>query len=741
MPIAQHYHKLDFDLARCDLTILLGLSVLTTGSVAATSAAAQSGSGTASHGKDSVGLGRKVFEPSCCYACQSSLWALQLPCTPQQYIELKVGNPPLCHAEYPPYFQSLTYCMEVKCLADNSVSPTQVEACWENVAVDGLEVPTLEASLPKAAPTHQLAYNATSLDSTMPVNDQMHENSKRTIEAYVIQELAHARYGTVLIVTTVGVYILIGFKRVLNYYFPALGPPRFISNLFSKYVFEPALTGSLHLKKFPFNIGYIPSRWLPILVLGYAAFNAALCPVNYPTTSNNTWYVSEHKQQLSAVADRLGVLSFANIALTIIYHYYPQMVSRIAALQGFIHVLRYWQNTNPVRREMFTTAANIRVLAFTPGYCESGVYGIIGLSFVAFVFSMLPLRAYLHEIFLLFHIGLAILTLYGLWWHVMYRFHHTYGYQTWLYIAFAIHPSAIVELLLGDQFIKVTAFPSRKWDFASGQHCFLYFPTLLTNPFQSHPFSIAGWNHGSKFNPYPSNDSDFSRAPLDSNDDFVDLAAVTRPPKSYPGAPIRLASQASRPAHNYAKPQPSICFIIRPEKGLTKVLHKKLLKSRKARIPAMIEGPYGHTPTPSLQRADTIIAIAGAIGITGIVSHLQTYLESLGSKDEGRTTRFCLYWKAREESIAEAIESQLGDIEELRRKGVEINIFCGGRSQKMNVQNVVKGEVMGEASAGRRTCVVSFGPGAMSDSIRASVVECIGKKGVSVEYIEEAFCW
>lgn len=176
-------------------TILLGLSVLITGSIAVTSAAAQSGSGTASSGKGLVGLGRKVFEPSCCYACQSSLWALQLPCTPQQYIELKVGNPPLCHAKYPPYLQSLAYCMEIKCAADNSVSPAQVEACWKNVAGDGLDVPTLEASLPKAAPTHQLAYNATSLNSTMLVNDQMYENSKRTIEAYVRQESAHARYG------------------------------------------------------------------------------------------------------------------------------------------------------------------------------------------------------------------------------------------------------------------------------------------------------------------------------------------------------------------------------------------------------------------------------------------------------------------------------------------------------------------------------------------------------------------
>ncbi|KUJ18314.1 uncharacterized protein LY89DRAFT_717889 [Mollisia scopiformis] len=762
-------------------TFLFGLGVVSTASAVAT----ETGNGTAYSGAGLVGLGRTVFEPSCCYACLSSLWALQLPCTPAQYIELRVGNPPPCHARYPYYLNSLAYCMEVKCAADNTVSPAQVETCWNNVAGDGLPVPSLEAALPKVPPTHQLAYNATMLNTTMLVNDQMYEDSKRTIEAYVRQESAHARYGTVLIVTAIGVCFLIGFKRIINYYFPALGPPRFVSSLFSKYLFEPALIGSLHLKKFPLSIGYIPSRWLSLLILGYVALNAALCSVNYPTTTRNTWYLSEHKQQLSAVADRLGVLSFANIALTIMFSgrnspliyitganrtdiiTIHRWVSRVAALQGLIHVLLYWKNTNPAGWDMFTPAANIRVLAFTPGYWENGVYGIVGLSFVGFVFSILPLRTHLYEIFMFFHIGLAILTLYGIWWHVTYRFHHTYGYQTWLYIAFVMwgfdrvvrpirivllnwkswfvrsHPSAIVELLPGDQFIRVTAFPSRKWDFNSGQHCFLYFPTLLTNPLQSHPFSIAGWNHGTKYNSYPASEStsDFNLNPVEDDDDFIDLAAVTRPPKTYGGAPIELTRPGRRVASHYTKPVPSISFIIRPEKGLTRTLHKRLLKTRKARVPVIIEGPYGHTPTTTLHRSRTIIAIAGGIGITSILSHLQSYLESLGSKDEGQTTRFCLYWKAREESIVSAIESQLGDLEELRRKGVEINIFCSGQGQRMNARDVVMGEILSEAGAGRKTAVISCGPGAMSDGIRAAVVECIGKKGVSVEYIEEAFCW
>lgn len=137
-------------------TLVLGLSFMTTTAVAV-------GKGTAHEGAGLVGLGRQIFQPLCCYACLSSIWALQLPCTPERYVELGIGNPPQCHATNSVYLSTLAYCLQQKCATDTSSSPEKVDKCWNNVAGDGEKVPTLEASLPKMALTVMLPYNATSL--------------------------------------------------------------------------------------------------------------------------------------------------------------------------------------------------------------------------------------------------------------------------------------------------------------------------------------------------------------------------------------------------------------------------------------------------------------------------------------------------------------------------------------------------------------------------------------------------
>ena len=162
-----------------------------------------------------------------------------------------------------------------------------------------------------------------------------------------------------------------------------------------------------------------------------------------------------------------------------------------------------------------------------------------------------------------------------------------FGYETWLYIAFAFwgfdriarpfrilllnweawdfpsHPSATAELLPGDEFIKSTVFPSLIWKVSAGQHCFLYFPSLKTNPFQSHPFSVASWNDGTmprpqSLNPTP---SFFEQSPH-----------ILTPISSSSLAPmfelqdLPLNATDHSPQSNPSKP--SISFLVRPEHGI-----------------------------------------------------------------------------------------------------------------------------------------------------------------------------
>lgn len=87
--------------------------------------------------------------------------------------------------------------------------------------------------------------------------------------------------------------------------------------------------------------------------------------------------------------------------------------------------------------------------------------------------------------------------------------------------------------------------------------------------------------------------------------------------------------------------------------------------------------------------------------------------------------------------------SQIGDVEALKTKGVEVRIVCTGIGDeaRVDVGELVREEVMSEGVNRRSVCVVCCGPGALSDGVRKSVVGVVGKKGVSVDLVEEAFCW
>jgi predicted ferric reductase len=550
------------------------------------------------------------------------------------------------------------------------------------------------------------------------------------------------------------------------------------------------------------------------LIIAYVALNAALCGINYPTLSPDTWYITPSKQQICFVADRLGVVCFANIALAIMFSgrntlllwitgrsrfellTFHRWAARVAAVEGIAHTIIYWSTTNKSGANMFTLSAGIHTVNYDQIYWTWGIAAVIALGLLVFAFSILPLRAQLYEIFLFIHIALAIFILAALWYHVGLRYYRAYGYEVWLYIAFAFwgfdrvarpfriillnwkswfgrnHPASRVELLPGDEFIKLTVFPSTVWKFSAGQHCFLYFPILGTNPLQSHPFSIASWDEG-----IPRATSLSPQNHVSSTFQLPQSATAGRPVHKRDGLEIpksqntRAASIELRnltigtiPSATFpAQTKPSISFLLRPESGLTQHLHRHLLASKthspQKPIPVLIEGPYGSAPLTHLRDTDTIIALAGGIGITSILGYLQLYLESFhpfNSEAEfplpnGKSVRrmcaakFLLFWSAREESLIRAVKSQLDDAGILAGQGVQLRIVCTGggneREARMDFGALVKRLVVSEGRNGRRVAVVSCGPGAMADGIRAAVVDCLGLEGVEVELVEEAFCW
>lgn len=175
-------------------------------------------------------------------------------------------------------------------------------------------------------------------------------------------------------------------------------------------------------------------------------------------------------------------------------------------------------------------------------------------------------------------------------------FGYVYGYQVWLYIAFAFWTAdrfarvarvayynglggsmAILQGIPNCDIMKVTLYPRVALGFGPGQHSFLYF-SRLGRFWESHPFSVVGWNkpgYSQAADPAPESISNSTDKRQHVTEDMViisptDLDSQSAPATS-PTKLIRLTQKQDR--------QPSIQFLIRTHSGLTSSLRHQLLSS------------------------------------------------------------------------------------------------------------------------------------------------------------------
>lgn len=248
---------------------------------------------------------------------------------------------------------------------------------------------------------------------------------------------------------------------------------------------------------------------------------------------------------------------------------------------------------------------------------------------------MLPLsipviRRRVYELFLVSHIFLSILTLLGSWYHIYFKYQDQSGYETWLYMAFAIWGfDRLVRLLrmlrygvhtaeitvVDDEHIRVIV----KGAVAAG-HVYLYF--LHSRFWENHPFSVAS----SVIHPQISDraSSDHTNSPS-GNNDLDDIRQTES------------KQMKIRTAHDDTPSEPGMVFYLRVHDGATKTLVNR------SQIKILIEGPYGKNQ--DLSEFPTLICIAGGVGVTACQSYLHAH--------PGNAV---LYWGVRSQALADSMK-------------------------------------------------------------------------------------
>jgi len=363
-------------------------------------------------------------------------------------------------------------------------------------------------------------------------------------------------------------------------------------------------------------------------------------------------------------------------------------------------------------------------------------WGIVGtvLTVVLGIGSGLYVRRSQYELFLISHVVMTVLVLVGSWYHLIGWYavlgktvqgRNTYGYEIWLYFAFAVwgfdrlvrvarvvrwgvRRAVVTEV--GGGYVRVDV-PGVRWGGSLGSHVFVYFPTARPwTPWENHPFSVVPTyllgghktlkEGGDKVSPSP------SRSPV--ADEEKQLTTTSLRATTPPTEPNPASASGSRPT------TAGITLFIRKSAGITTHLktHNRLL--------TFLEGPYASIPSSSvasLLKCDRLLIVAGGIGITGALPWVY-----------GGHPNAKLVWSVK--------EANRGLVDAIDLSGVVSKEVKVGSRFEM-------GELIdGEENAGwSRIGVVGCGPGGLCDDLRAAVVTA-GRRGRVVFELEiDAFNW
>lgn len=169
-------------------------------------------------------------------------------------------------------------------------------------------------------------------------------------------------------VCTVAVFLLAGAYT----WFSSSSRGNIISSKLSKHLILPALFNGRHQEPLAYSkylsvdlqsyqlmllveIGYAPSRINSLLITLYVIMNIIFCCVPYKSVQPSAWYSDKRGEIAAYITNRTGVLSFANIALSILFAgrnnpliyitglsqttclIFHRWAARVATLQAIVH--------------------------------------------------------------------------------------------------------------------------------------------------------------------------------------------------------------------------------------------------------------------------------------------------------------------------------------------------------------------------------------------------------------------
>ncbi|KAJ5566138.1 Riboflavin synthase-like beta-barrel [Penicillium sp. DV-2018c] len=539
-----------------------------------------------------------------------------------------------------------------------------------------------------------------------------------------------------------------------------------INAALKKHFLYAPLWGNRHSREFRFlrlHMGSLPLRLEMLCLLIYLALNVIFVVVKVD------WWVSDYSTimfQLKYAAGHLAVMNTPGLVLAggrnnplVImlgisfdaFNFMHRWVGRVIAANAVVHMgavladQAYQHGTDYIIYNLWQQKLYI-----------CGLIAILGFIFIV-IQSLSPARHAFYELFLHLHIALAIMSFVALWYHLQNLLQQRVllgtlilwgldragrlGILLWRNLS-ARPTTATVEVLPGSV-VRVDVAVARAWRFRPGQYMYLYMPCL--GLWTSHPFTVA-WTSRSG-----STSEDEKRSSSDSLRALVGRSQTT-----------------------------TMSVLIKGKDGFTKKLIKKAEESPEGRVEAMAlaEGPFGGIH--SLASYETLLLIAGGIGITHPMSYLNDVVTTF-TEQKSATRKVHLVWIVRSLDHLTWIQTFMTEILEqdclntpvntnghtcyqFPRLHLSIDLYV--TAHKDNVEEYIQQPDMPWMQNAPANVPVSIrhgkpcmrtllekekseqigamavsvcGPGSLGDSVREAVRNAQGEK--TVDFFEETFSW
>ncbi|GFF31374.1 ferric/cupric reductase transmembrane component 2 [Aspergillus udagawae] len=517
-----------------------------------------------------------------------------------------------------------------------------------------------------------------------------------------------------------------------------------------------------------------PGRIHAIIVLLFWILSIVLCLVGYRTFSDNIYWPEISAQLLRYVADRTGILSFANIPLLWLFagrnniflwatgwsystfNVFHRHVAWIATLQAVVHTILY--------TVLFVQAGNAWKKMQKP-YLLWGTLGMLAMIMI-FPFAVDWFRRRTYETFLVFHILFSVVALVGCFYHVIIFEDHEYWFYLWPAVVIWISDRVLrlirmvycnLHVRLGSHsrfqctecvatydeaadIIRLELIPASGLQPTSGQYYFLYQPFRLTG-WENHPFTLGSWSYEDGAPPAPC-----SRMKSDCGDvSEIPLLPGTPSSNSEYGS---IDTAADLPARKLA-----LHFWIRPYDGWTRHLRDQCLQSptRTIQPNILLEGPYGEQCP--LSKYESVLLIAGGTGIAAAVPYIKDHIIR-SSTGQTSTQDIHLVWAARQSALMRDITGR--ELKEaLLRRDFHASFYVTSESMSQadivdgveyvcgrpDLQTIITAHAEEARLSSSSLLVLVCGPSGMADQARAAVHQAMRRGCRSLRYLEESFDW